>query len=301
MLYCAHAGRLTTVHVPGVDNIMADIASRPSKAQKLFRAESPLSDLDFCSSFDTTFPLPDNQSWSLAIVPQWLRFNVFETLRGKRLDLLQWMGPNANATGKHGKRTAGSTATTPTTYLRKGLSQTAVTVREGKYGLGNQVKVQSVAKALRLVSQKLVLDGHPDPRRASPAQHALDLPISRLLKKYNDEDPPAEPKLAIPISTITSIAKNYRWTSHLSAVANLAIIAFFYLLRVGEYTSPATPREKRTIPLRKCDVRLWRKGQVLSHSAGLEALLRADSATICIANTKMAQKAQWFITKHSEV
>ena len=124
MLYCAHAGRLTTVHVPGVDNIMADIASRPSKAQKLFRAESPLSDLDFCSSFDTTFPLPDNQSWSLAIVPQWLRFNVFETLRGKRLDLLQWMGPNANATGKRGKRTAGSTATTPATPLRKGLSRT---------------------------------------------------------------------------------------------------------------------------------------------------------------------------------
>jgi hypothetical protein len=106
----------------------------------------------------------------------------------------------------------------------------AVAVREGKYGLGNQVKVQFVAKALRLISQKLVLDGHPDPRRASPAQHALDLPISRLLKRYSDEDPPAEPKLAIPISTITSIVKNYRWTLHLSAVADLAIIAFFYLL-----------------------------------------------------------------------
>jgi len=147
-------------------------------------------------------------------------------------------------------------------------------VREGKYGLGNQVKVQSVAKALRLVSQKLVLDGHPDPGRASPAQHALDLPISRLLKKYSDEDPPAELKLAIPISTITSIAKSYRWTPHLGlgAVMDLAIIAFFYLLRVGEYTSPATPRQKRTIPLRKCDVRLWCKGQVLSQSAGLEVL-----------------------------
>ena len=83
MLYCAHAGRLTTVHVIGVDNVMADIASRPSKAQKLFRADSPLSDLEFCSSFDTTFPLLDNQVWSLATVPHWLRFNVFEMLRGK--------------------------------------------------------------------------------------------------------------------------------------------------------------------------------------------------------------------------
>ncbi len=36
MLYCAQAGRLTTVHVPEVENVMADIASCPSKAQQLF-------------------------------------------------------------------------------------------------------------------------------------------------------------------------------------------------------------------------------------------------------------------------
>jgi len=85
----------------------------------------------------------------------------------------------------------------------------AVAVREGQYGNGHQVQVQSVAQALRFVSQKLVLDGHPNPQRALPAQHALDLPISHLLKKFSDEDPPPEPKLAIPISTITAIAENY--------------------------------------------------------------------------------------------
>ncbi len=36
MLYCHHTGRLTTVHIPGKDNIMANIASRPSKAHALF-------------------------------------------------------------------------------------------------------------------------------------------------------------------------------------------------------------------------------------------------------------------------
>ena len=71
----------------------------------------------------------------------------------------------------------------------------AVAVREGKYGLGHQVKVQSVAVALQSVAQKYVLDGHPDPRRASPAQHALDLPIARILKRFDDEDPAPEPKL----------------------------------------------------------------------------------------------------------
>ncbi len=106
MLFANHAGRLTTIHVPGVENIMADIASRPTKAQNLFCANAPLSDADFSQSFDTTFPLPNNQRWTLTDVPKWLKFNVFETLRGKRLTLRQWTGPSAHATGECGRCTS---------------------------------------------------------------------------------------------------------------------------------------------------------------------------------------------------
>ncbi len=106
----------------------------------------------------------------------------------------------------------------------------AVAMWEGQYGLRAQVKVQSVKRALRHVAQRLVLDRHPNPRCASPAQQSLGLPIARLIKKYCKEDPPAEPKLAIPISTITAITMNYRWNTHLDAAADLVIIAFFYLL-----------------------------------------------------------------------
>jgi hypothetical protein len=60
MLFANHAGWFTMIHVPGVDNVMADIVSRPTKAQKLFCANAPLSDTDFSLSFDTVFPLPDN-------------------------------------------------------------------------------------------------------------------------------------------------------------------------------------------------------------------------------------------------
>jgi hypothetical protein len=55
--------------------------------------------------------------------------------------------------------------------------------------------------------------------------------------------------LAIPISTITAIAEKYWWSTHLSAVTDLVIIEFFYLLRVGEYTSPANPRKKTDYPI----------------------------------------------------
>ena len=108
MLYCAQAGRLTTVHVPGVENVMADIASRPSKAQQMFRSTSALSDTNFCASFDTAFPLPNDQQWTLATVPDWLKYNVFETLRGKRLALQLWTNPSGIASGERGKRIAGS-------------------------------------------------------------------------------------------------------------------------------------------------------------------------------------------------
>jgi hypothetical protein len=86
-------------------------------------------------------------------------------------------------------------------------------------------------------------------------------------------------------------------TPHLEAVTDLVIIAFFYLLHVGEYTTPHRARAKRTIPLRDCDIRLWYHGHIIPHSAGLRALMRADSATICIAHTKMAQKVQWCTMK----
>jgi hypothetical protein len=166
---------------------------------------------------------------------------------------------------------------------------------EGKYGLGNQVKVQSVKRALRHVAQKLILDGHSNPRRASPAQHTLDLPIAWIIKKVCDEDPPAQPKLAIPVSTITAIAENYRWTPHLDVVVDVTLIAFFYLLCVGEYTTPSppkgqAPKAKRTIALRDCDIKMWCKGVLILHLVGLSMLLMADSATICIANTKNGTK-----------
>ena len=92
------------------------------------------------------------------------------------------------------------------------------------------------------------------------------------------------------MSLITAIATGYHFSPRHSAVADLVIVAFFYLLRVGEYTSQSNPRPKRTIPLRKGDVRLWRSGRVINLDSSLDALLLADSATVSIANTKNGTK-----------
>jgi hypothetical protein len=95
MLHCNKAGCLTTVHVPGVDKIMADLASRPAKAQTMFRATTFLSDTNFCSLFNTAFLLSNNQAWILEEVPPWLKLCIFKTLCGKQLALQWWTGPSA--------------------------------------------------------------------------------------------------------------------------------------------------------------------------------------------------------------
>ena len=65
-------------------------------------------------------------------------------------------------------------------------------------------------------------------------------------------------------------------------------MAFFFLLRVGEYTPSREPRQ--TIPLRKKDIKLWRKHKRLSNDAPLATLLTADAVTIKMANQKNGKK-----------
>jgi hypothetical protein len=124
MLHCNKVGQLMMVHVPGMDNVMADVASRPAKAQRMFRAVTPLSNADFCLSFDTAFLLPNNQAWTLADIPPWLKLCIFETLRGKRLALQRWTGPNVTVTGERGWRTAGSTPWTVAPDAQQAREQT---------------------------------------------------------------------------------------------------------------------------------------------------------------------------------
>ncbi len=66
----------------------------------------------------------------------------------------------------------------PLRNIKDMLLTFAVAMQEDWYGIGCQVKVQSVTTALRVIAQRYILDGHSDPRCASPAQHALNLPIA---------------------------------------------------------------------------------------------------------------------------
>ena len=79
------------------------------------------------------------------------------------------------------------------------------------------------------------------------------------------------------------------------AIGDLALIAFYYLLRVGEYTQKQTRNStKQTVQFRLGDVTFFKRtnGQLrqLSRQAPLSEIMTADSATLKLDNQKNGWK-----------
>jgi integrase len=83
---------------------------------------------------------------------------------------------------------------------------------------------------------------------------------------------------------------NNKGTLFSFAVADLLTIAFFFLLRPGEYTMPTSRSKTRTVQFRRQDVRFFRNGNILPHSAPLPELRNADAVRLYLDNQKNGQR-----------
>jgi hypothetical protein len=113
------------------------------------------------------------------------------------------------------------------------------------------------------------------------------------VEAFRREDPPATHKLAVPVSLPTHLIKTSLATKspkH-AAVADLATIAFYYLLRVGEYTFVRASKKRRTKTFRVKDVTFFdSKGVVIPNTAPVDRLLAAAEATLTISNQKNGRR-----------
>jgi hypothetical protein len=167
----------------------------------------------------------------------------------------------------------------------------AARIRRGYYGRGIKVQAQTPETALRHVAQTLVLDGYPDPRRSYGSKD-LDLPFSRLLRSYKMEDPAPKPQLALPVRAIQCACDHYtrQGTPSACAIADLLTIAFFFLLRPGEYTMSSGRQKTRTVQFRRQDIRFFKDGSILPHNTPLPQLREADGVRLYIDNQKNGQR-----------
>ena len=136
----------------------------------------------------------------------------------------------------------------------------------------------------------MVSRGLKDPRKATQGIPNLDPAVDSYIRQCKKVDPPARPQQALPSSTVKWIASRFARAPlrHAKVASHLIVTAFFFLLRVGEYTPSTQPRQ--TIPLRKMDIKLWRNHKLLTNDAPLATLLTADAVTINLANQKNGRK-----------
>ena len=114
------------------------------------------------------------------------------------------------------------------------------------------VRSRTVEDALRSVGQTFAGLGKPDPRLTSTGN--IDFRIQRMLSSYKKKDPPPNRVKPIPVQVLRRImaVAHAAPTPGNLAIADMCSIAFFYLLRPGEYT--VSPSE--STPFRLCDVQL---------------------------------------------
>jgi hypothetical protein len=143
--------------------------------------------------------------------------------------------------------------------------------------LKNAIKVRTVEDALRAIVQAHARLGAPDPRKDSHG--GIDFRIQRQISSYKRVDRPPCRVKPIPIIIIMYILAqaydNHRSDSDL-AIADTIVIAFFFLLRPGEYTG--TTIDDATFRLE--DVHLYIGGRKLNiNTASLAELDAASSVS----------------------
>ena len=122
-------------------------------------------------------------------------------------------------------------------------------------------------------------------------------PLQRQIKAYRREDPPPKPQLVLHVT----VAEKMMPSGYLpkarpieAATGELGLVAFYYLLRVGEYTTPTSNlywdgesvqevRAARTIQFRLKGITFWRQGKILKR---WKMFHLANEATIKLTNQK---------------
>jgi hypothetical protein len=102
---------------------------------------------------------------------------------------------------------------------------------------GKPVRSHTVEDSLRAIGQTFAALGTPDPRL--DPQGNINFRILRQLRGYSRADPPPNRVKPIPVQIlrhVAGLAAHPSATLSTQAIADMIVLAFFFLLRPGEYT-----------------------------------------------------------------
>ena len=165
-------------------------------------------------------------------------------------------------------------------------------LRQGKRG--RPVSAGTVRAGLGGVATTIALDTGEQPLHQKDGQHYIK-PVQYMLAGFKNFDPAVEKKLACGPDLphfACEWAHRPGTGPQQQAIGDLIVIAYYYLLRVGEYTTKLRrKKKKRTRQFRAKDVTFFRcnsHGDLvpLRRNATASEILSADAATLRISNQK---------------
>ena len=171
-------------------------------------------------------------------------------------------------------------------------------MREGRHKHGAPASSTQIERTLRECAKILCGKQCKDPRRTHMNQDMLDPEFRTLFRKFKASDPRPTHQLALPAVVFRWLATQFSHANASSpnflALADLVVLAFFFLLRVGEYIAspPKAQGKKQTVPLRKMDLQLWKDDTKIDHDAPAEVLHSANKVSIALENQKNGQRGQ---------
>jgi hypothetical protein len=167
------------------------------------------------------------------------------------------------------------------------LSSFAQRVRHGDYGQGARVRAATVQVALCAIGKTFELAGAANPTYRSEGKYWTK--IERQIEGYRRQDPPAQHKLAVPVGLVEFLVTvgSTSPSAKVQAICDMSAIAFYYLLRVGEYTGHRKGERRRTKQFRACDITFYdAQHNIIPNDAPLATLYTAAKATMRITNQK---------------
>ncbi len=142
------------------------------------------------------------------------------------------------------------------------LTGLAAIVRHGFYGRGKRVVTGKFVDALTVVGQEIALAYGDNPTKVTGNKKLLPQ-LSQIYDGWRKEDPPTTKQLPVKANVPELLAKTgcgSNTTKLERAAGNLSLIAFYYLLRIGEYTIKGTQNKtKQMVQFKYEDVMFFKK------------------------------------------
>jgi len=159
-------------------------------------------------------------------------------------------------------------------------------VRQGVYGRGQQIKTGGVQAAIGAVAKTIELAGFTNPlhRPGTTNYHAS---LALQTESYRRADPTVVRQDAVPVDVPNRIFESSRncYDRRTKAVGELALIAFYFLLRVGEYTFH-NQQKRRTQQFRLQDIKFLAKGKEIPAGQLKVMEQEVDTVSLVIDNQK---------------